>query len=82
MGDSRLDHDSFGPGCGWEVAFVAYPYDFAVEAQGEEYLGGGGEQGHDTHHEMTLAQARGGEGRGELMLEEGRTEKHIPRSVR
>ena len=51
MRNSGLDDHAFGAGCGWEVALVADADDLAVEAQGEEYFGGGRQQGHDTHDE-------------------------------
>ena len=52
---SRLNDHSLGAGGGWEIAFVADADHFAVEAEGEEYLGGGGKEGDDAHHEKDFS---------------------------
>ena len=43
--NSRLDDDSLGAGRGRKVAFVADADDLAVETEGEENFGGGGQTG-------------------------------------
>ena len=42
VGDSRLNDHSLGAGGCRVVAFVAYAYDFAVEAESKEHFCGGG----------------------------------------